>query len=54
MKTTDCMAEALTYPLLVPSILDTGRMVCRALATTSTHALMVGSELGSGTLKMEI
>ena len=36
MNTTDYTAEAFKYGLVVPSILDTGRMVSGALATTST------------------
>jgi hypothetical protein len=42
-------AEALKYTIMVPSILDTGRMVLVALATTSAYTVMVTSEWGRTT-----
>ncbi len=39
--------------MMVTSILNTGRMVIGALATTSTYTVMVSSEWGRYALKME-
>ncbi len=54
IKKTTCTAEASKYGILVASGLDTGRMVMRALATTSTYILMVSLKLGKDTGKMEV
>ncbi len=53
MKTTICTAEAFAYGMMVPSILDTLRMISGALATTSTYTVVVCSMWGSS-LKMEL
>ncbi len=54
MKTTSLKAEAFAYPMMLPSILDTQREVgCQALATTSSYPVMVRSQWGRTTEKME-
>ncbi len=53
MKVVKHTAEAFKYAIVVPSLLDTGRMAGRALAATSTYGVMVCSEWGSTTGKME-
>jgi hypothetical protein len=49
MKTTDYREEALTSIMMVASLLDTGRMVGGALATTSTYTVVVFSRWGRNT-----
>ncbi len=51
-RTTDYTAEAFAYSIMVSSILDTFRMAGRALATTSTYTVMVGSMWRKYTIKM--
>ena len=54
LKTTNYKAGAFASKMMVPSGLDTLRMVVLALATTSGYSVMVGSEWGSGMRKMEM
>ncbi len=46
-------AEALAYMIMVPSELDTFRMVYGALATTSKHTGVVSFTWGRGTIMMD-